>query len=324
MKQLVAILALLLALGSFYAADITPVATVNGEVITVQQLDEYARISYVLFTIKQTDQEFYNALLSTEQGVAFLKEYQRIRLQELVDRILLKQWANKAGISIDEEQVRQQVEEEVSSILQQSGIGKEEFEQYALLQGYESSDALKRSLVRDQLYRQYLIAVFSKVTAEATVSNEEIKQYYETNSAEFREPSKVHVLVLRTATEADAKRALEEISNGADFTEIAKRYSILDNTDGGWKEKSDFENTTAAEALFLAQKGAVVGPYEVSEGWEIYKLVDRVEERKLALEEAKDQIVSKLLDRKREELWNRWYNEEFKPFREQSKIEIGI
>lgn len=192
------------------------------------------------------------------------------------------------------------------------------------MQGYESSDALKRSLVRDQLYRQYLIAVFSKVTAEATVSNEEIKQYYETNSAEFREPSKVHVLVLRTATEADAKRALEEISNGADFTEIAKRYSILDNTDGGWKEKSDFENTTAAEALFLAQKGAVVGPYEVSEGWEIYKLVDRVEERKLALEEAKDQIVSKLLDRKREELWNRWYNEEFKPFREQSKIEIGI
>ncbi|HCZ06778.1 MAG: hypothetical protein PWP37_1457 [Thermotogota bacterium] len=324
MKRLAAVLVLLLIFASVQAVETTPVATVNGEVITSQELDEYARITYILFSIKQTEQDFYNALLSTEEGVAFLKKYQRMKLDELIDRVLLKQWANRAGITINEEELRQKVEAEVASVLQESNITEEQFEQYALLQGYESSSAFKNYLFRDELHTQYLIAVFSKVTESATVTEDEIKQYYEAHKEEFYQPSMVHVLVIRTNTDSDAKKALDEISNGMDFEEVAKRYSTLENVDGGWRKKDEFESSVPAEALFLAQKGAVFGPYRVSSGWEIYKLIERKEESHLSLDEARDQIVSTLMDAKREELWNRWYEEEFVPFKEQSRIEIGI
>jgi len=323
MKNFFLFMALVVFLGGVVLAqeDITPVATVNGMIITSRDLDIYSRLSYILFMVKQADESFYNALVSTKEGVAFIREYQKLKLAELVDRMLLKQWANMRGIIVDEKKIAESVESELFKVLEQQGIGTKELETYAALQGYGSTEELKEGLVKEQVYRAYLMKVFDYVTSSATVTTEEIDKYYNEHKEEFYEPSKVHVMAVKTPSKKIAEAALEDIRNGVDFEEVAKKYSVLSKVDLGWKTKDEIENEMAAEALFLASKGAVLGPYEVENGWMIYKLLGRRSERQLTPEEARAKIVGKLLDVKRRDLWNKWYDNEFTKFKERSVVE---
>jgi len=323
MKNFFLFMALVVLLGGVVLAqeDITPVATVNGMIITSRDLDIYSRLSYILFMVKQADESFYNALVSTKEGVAFIREYQKLKLAELVDRMLLKQWANMRGIIVDEKKIAESVESELFKVLEQQGIGTKELETYAALQGYGSTEELKEGLVKEQVYRAYLMKVFNYVTSSATVTTEEIDKYYSEHKEEFYEPSKVHVMAVKTPSKKMAEAALEDIRNGVDFEEVAKKYSVLSKVDLGWKTKAEIENEMAAEALFLASKGAVLGPYEVENGWMIYKLLGRRSERQLTPEEARAKIVGKLLDVKRRDLWNKWYDNEFTKFKERSVVE---
>ncbi len=323
MKKFFLFMALVVFLGGVALAqeDITPVATVNGMIITSRDLDIYSRLSYILFMVKQADESFYNALVSTKEGVAFIREYQKLKLAELVDRMLLKQWANMRGIIVDEKKIAESVESELFKVLEQQGIGTKELETYAALQGYGSTEELKEGLVKEQVYRAYLMKVFDYVTSSATVTTEEIDKYYNEHKEEFYEPSKVHVMAVKTPSKKMAEAALEDIRNGVDFEEVAKKYSVLSKVDLGWKTKDEIENEMAAEALFLASKGAVLGPYEVENGWMIYKLLGRRSERQLTPEEARAKIVGKLLDVKRRDLWNKWYDNEFTKFKERSVVE---
>jgi len=323
MKNFFLFMALVVLLGGVVLAqeDITPVATVNGMIITSRDLDIYSRLSYILFMVKQADESFYNALVSTKEGVAFIREYQKLKLAELVDRMLLKQWANMRGIIVDEKKIAESVESELFKVLEQQGIGTKELETYAALQGYGSTEELKEGLVKEQVYRAYLMKVFDYVTSSATVTTEEIDKYYNEHKEEFYEPSKVHVMAVKTPSKKIAEAALEDIRNGVDFEEVAKKYSVLSKVDLGWKTKDEIENEMAAEALFLASKGAVLGPYEVENGWMIYKLLGRRSERQLTPEEARAKIVGKLLDVKRRDLWNKWYDNEFTKFKERSVVE---
>ncbi|MCD6463779.1 MAG: peptidyl-prolyl cis-trans isomerase [Thermotogae bacterium] len=323
MKKFFLFMVLVVFLGGVALAqeDITPVATVNGMIITSRDLDIYSRLSYILFMVKQADESFYNALVSTKEGVAFIREYQKLKLAELVDRMLLKQWANMRGIIVDEKKIAESVESELFKVLEQQGIGTKELETYAALQGYGSTEELKEGLVKEQVYRAYLMKVFDYVTSSATVTTEEIDKYYNEHKEEFYEPSKVHVMAVKTPSKKMAEAALEDIRNGVDFEEVAKKYSVLSKVDLGWKTKDEIENEMAAEALFLASKGAVLGPYEVENGWMIYKLLGRRSERQLTPEEARAKIVGKLLDVKRRDLWNKWYDNEFTKFKERSVVE---
>jgi len=323
MKKFFLFMVLAILLGGVVLAqeDITPVATVNGMIITSRDLDIYSRLSYILFMVKQADESFYNALVSTKEGVAFIREYQKLKLAELVDRMLLKQWANMRGIIVDEKKIAESVESELFKALEQQGIGTKELETYAALQGYGSTEELKEGLVKEQVYRAYLMRVFDYVTSSATVTTKEINEYYNKHKEEFYEPSKVHVMAVKTPSEKMAEAALEDIRSGVDFEEVAKKYSVLSKVDLGWKTKDEIENGMAAEALFLASKGAVLGPYEVENGWMIYKLLERRSERQLTPEEARAKIVGKLLDVKRRDLWNKWYDTEFTKFKERSVVE---
>ncbi len=65
-----------------------------------------------------------------------------------------------------------------------------------------------------------------KVGEELKVDDSEIKDYYNKNRSDFKEPSKVRARHILLRTEEEAEKVFEKLKNGADFIQLAKDYSI--------------------------------------------------------------------------------------------------
>ncbi|WP_272701554.1 SurA N-terminal domain-containing protein [Desulfovibrio sp. Fe33] len=146
-----------------------------------------------------------------------------------------------------------------------------------------------------------------------TVSDDEIKAYFEANKDSMQEPEQIHarhilVAVKSSDSDADKEKAkaridkiYEEAKAGADFAQLAK-----DNSDGpsasnggdlGWFGKGsmvpDFE-----EAAFALDKGGVSKPVQTRFGWHVIKVEDKKEGTTKTLEEATDEIKTRLAQEK--------------------------
>jgi peptidyl-prolyl cis-trans isomerase C len=90
-----------------------------------------------------------------------------------------------------------------------------------------------------------------------------------------KEVRAAHILV---AKEDKAKELLQMIKGGADFADLARRYSTCPSGrkggDLGWFKKGmmvkEFE-----DAAFSHAKGEVVGPVRTQFGWHIIQVLDQ-------------------------------------------------
>ena len=87
-----------------------------------------------------------------------------------------------------------------------------------------------------------------------------------------------HIIV---ATEAEAKKALDEIKAGADFAEVAKTYSIDGTKDNGgdlgWMglEDQNWDKDFLNAAFTLTQVGEISAPIQTQFGFHLIQLVGR-------------------------------------------------
>jgi peptidyl-prolyl cis-trans isomerase D len=146
-----------------------------------------------------------------------------------------------------------------------------------------------------------------------TVTDDEIAKYYAANKDSLHEPEQIHarhilVAVKDSDSEAAKQKAKERIEKiykeakaGADFAKLAK-----DNSDGpsapnggdlGWFGKGamvpDFE-----KAAFALKKGEVSEPVKTQFGWHVIKVEDKKEGTAETLEQARDEIKSRLAEEK--------------------------
>ena len=143
------------------------------------------------------------------------------------------------------------------------------------------------------------------------VTEEEIKGYYEANKeTEFKEGEQVkarHILIKVPSGASDeekkklrekAEKILKEIKSGADFAEMARKYSEDEATkdkggDLGWfgrgRMVKEFE-----DVAFSLKPGQVSDVVETVYGYHIIKVEDKKPERIKPLEEVRDEIRGKL------------------------------
>jgi len=137
-------------------------------------------------------------------------------------------------------------------------------------------------------------------------SEQAIEAYYKQNIDQYKVQFRVHVehILFKTTGKTDAeveeirKKAedvLEKARKGANFEELAKKYSEDDATkvkggDLGWIQKGqtvpEFEN-----AAFALKKGQISGLVKTMFGFHIIKLVDREEARTKTVDEVRGSIV---------------------------------
>lgn len=163
-------------------------------------------------------------------------------------------------------------------------------------QGVSSNEL--RARLTDELAMDELT---TEVTADVTVTPDDIAAYYRANADEFTVPASVHAQHIllainpsasaadKAAVKARAQNLIKQIKAGADFAALAKTNS----DDQSNKDKGgDLGVFTRGEmvpafekAAFGAKAGDIVGPVETNFGFHVIKIDEVLPQRVVALTE---------------------------------------
>ncbi len=105
------------------------------------------------------------------------------------------------------------------------------------------------------------------------VSDDEINTYYKEHIEEYEQPEKRHVLQMAFENEESAKKAEAELA-AKDFMAVAaENGQSAEDTDFGDVAKSDLSDELA-DVVFSLAKGQVSQPENINGGWQILKVTD--------------------------------------------------
>jgi len=286
------------------------VASVNGEIITMKELND--KLSPLLKSGKIKGQDEMN-------------QARRQILQTLIERKLIEQEAGRLGLRVSDREMQMAIEhfkssknltqEQLQAELAKDGMTWENFQ-----------NELRFDLLRSEV-------IHDEVVSRIAISAEEVKDYLEKHRAEFNLKTKVHlrnilIALPEQAADADIKagiaeagRVREEIENGLEFTEAAKRYSKASNAqDGGDLGRIAWDdlNEIIGKAIGGLKPGQVSQPVLADQGVQLFQLVENIERDEKGEAEAKAEIrrrISQELLQGRIEAW-------FKELRAKSIIQI--
>jgi len=293
------------AIGTAGCAEREVAARVNGEAIYKAELDQQV----------EKLKELYPQMFEGVEGEGRLLEFRQQALDSMINTILWQQAAEERGVTATDAQVQERVDELKAGF--QEAV---QFEQ-ALEKSGITLDELKEQ-VRNQILTEALLAEINPVSE---VSEEDIKEFYEANKAQFTEAAAVRAshILFNEADKALAERVLAQIRDGADFAELARQYSkdpasAAGGGDLGWPAVPYVpEFQQALEGLGINKISDLV---QTQFGWHIIKATERREERVRPLEEAAEQIEQSIIQQRNAEASQAFLTE----LREKADIEILI
>ena len=155
----------------------------------------------------------------------------------------------------------------------------------------------------------------SDVMKDVTVSEEEIKAFYDENPEQFQKGATVSAKHILVKEEAECVKVLDEIKAGKVFEEAAQEYSTCPSGSKGGdlgefgkgQMVKEFE-----EAAFEAEIGSVVGPVKTQFGYHLIKVEARNDASVIPFEEVKGQLRQTVLQKKQ----NKFYSEKVKELKE--------
>jgi [acyl-carrier-protein] S-malonyltransferase len=158
--------------------------------------------------------------------------------------------------------------------------------------------------------RRAIARLVDLVTGSVTVPENEIRAYYERNSDLYRRPEvrRVrHVLVGDAATADEVVRRLEA---GEAMEEVARSVSTHPGSEGNGGELRDLRRGELAgpleDALFAADIGAIVGPYETEHGWHVARVEACVSASTVPYPDVREAIEAELLVAARGRAFEEW------------------
>ena len=295
------------------AATDTVVALVNGEAIHMSELNERAELPQIVQTLQRSYPVFVQTLINTQEGFAFLRRYKNAVLSNIIDEHLLLQGAKKMGITVSATEVKKTIEDAIQGVITQNHITKEEFLKYIRSRGYKDLAQFEERLKPVILYQLKIQKLKAKVTANATVSEEEMKEYYTKNATEFTEPEKVRISYIMLRDEKSAKEVADKINAGEiTFSDAVQKYSIdeyskKNNGDLGWIRRGvlgkEFD-----KVAFNVKVGTVIGPLKTKYGWHVMKVTGHIQEERKPFSKVRDEIEKKLLLEKKNTIWEDWFS----------------
>lgn len=221
-------------------------------------------------------------------------------VENLITEELLRQEATKAGITVTDADV----DAEWAKLEKQYG-SKEQ------LLNLASQSGFTEQALRKQMYHQVELRKLLEPTID--VSEDKVKEFYETNKQYMTTPLEVKASHILVATEDEAKAILQQLKDGADFATLAKEKS----TDPGSKDNGgdlgffgtgmmvpEFE-----QAAFALKVGELSDIVKTQHGYHIIKVTERKEESTPTYEEKKDELTEQLKDQEVYQKSGQWLEE---------------
>lgn len=224
---------------------------------------------------------------------------------------------------------------EIEKILADNNITVEDFKKRVADMGRDFNEF--RDQVRNGMKYQKMMD--SMAADKFTITDEEIKNYYDQNSERFQQPEEVkasHILV-KVAPEASAEdkaaaktkidALLARVKGGEDFAAVAKEASDCPSKENGG-DLGFFTRERMvqpfSEAAFALEKGKISDVVETQFGYHVILTTDKKDAKTITFDEAKADIKSQLEDGKRREFAGKFredllkssnivYYDEFRP-----------
>lgn len=274
------------------------VVTVNGREVYEGEIEqESARIRTQL-----------SGRVPMEQLESMGEVIQQQAVNNMINRVLLGQAADRARVEIPEKDVMERAEQ-VKSGFGSEEVFKEQLEGSGLTEAgfqQEVELALRIETLLDQ-----------QTTDVQGVDESEVRDFYGTNIERFKKPEQVqasHILIPHEEADGEPEKAakrskidslLAEIRGGADFAQLASEHSSCPSKArggdlgffGSGQMVKEFEETA-----FGLDIGQVSGIVETQFGYHIIKLTDRQAASTVPFEDAKADILAYMDGQKKQQV----------------------
>ncbi|WP_157756245.1 peptidyl-prolyl cis-trans isomerase [Paenibacillus crassostreae] len=206
----------------------------------------------------------------------WVQELKRKHGQEILVHILNRKavYEEASSLSIDISP------EEVASELKRDMIGYDSEEAYY----YEMETQLGLSPEDVATEMHYRLTLQEIAISEIDITEAEIDNYFEENKDQFEARKQFQLSIIKVASQASAEDILDQLEDGADFTQMAKEYS----TDVTSRDKGGRIGAVEWNDPFLPQKmlsaadslkiNDIAGPFEWDHDYVIIQLTDIVVE----------------------------------------------
>ncbi len=261
------------------------VAVVAGRVLTAADLDRELEI------IRQRFAERGRQVTDAQ-----LDEIRDQVLDRMIRRELLYQASKDAGITVTPAEV-----DEGYQMVRARYATDDEF-QAMLRQLHLTEQGLKEDIAREMAIKKLIDTRFVQ---KVSVTDDEARQYYEKTKENFRQPESVHAshILIKVAADADdetKKKAREriesikkELADGADFTELARKYSEGPSAkrggDLGFFQRGQMVKPFE-EVAFSLDPGTVSDVVTTRFGYHLIKVHEHVDESVVPFDAIKDRI----------------------------------
>jgi parvulin-like peptidyl-prolyl isomerase len=233
-------------------------------------------------------------------------------LEQIVQNTLFRQEAKKHYIEISQEELSDALlktevgyaEDSFNKQLEFEGLSREEWE-----------NIIEKNLLINKLINNF-------VNSRVSVSDDEMLRYFETNEAKFHKREQVRALHIMVETEEEIRQIQKELqSKQKDFSVLAREYSLgpegVRGGDLGYFEAGqmpeEFDN------VFKLKINGVSDIIRTPYGFHLFKVVDKIEDRKMSFDESKKQTGQVLLQELQDKAFQKWLVQ----LKEKSTIDIN-
>ncbi len=296
-----------------FAEEMKIVAVVNDEVITQTELDR--ALAPVYLQLRDS--------MQPEEMAAKAKEIKEKVLQQLIEeRLMLQEARNPKPVEVSKGKIGTPPpvtvsDVEMEELVKQAAARFETPEAFHLAlseQGITLEDL--KSRYRDEITVQKLIG--REIHSRVSVSPAEVTAYYRSHPQEFQTPAAVQValILIKPQSSQDNSRAAgqvqdlyRQLTQGADFYELAKRYSDGPNAAMGGRIGFLDQGKGRKEidgVLFKLKAGEVSPVIQTPIGFHVFRIESIRSSRQAQLEEAKNQIQDRLFQQKSTARYKEW------------------
>lgn len=282
------------------------VAIVNDSVITLSDLNTAA-------SVKMDDLQ---KIGKPEEKKRIMETKSKV-LDQLIERKLVEQASNKAGITVSE----REIDNAIDDVKKQNNLNQD-----ALLRALASNGLTfkeYRSQLKDQIRQMKFVS--KEFRSKITVADEDIEAYYKQNIERFYEPVTIRLRQIFLATprnitdiqkqdiEQKAKDILIKIRQGEDFAKLAAAYSQGPNPENGgdlgFLKVGEIDPTIEKIALNL-KSGETSGIIPTKLGLFIIQVMEKKEKEPKPFETVKNNIKNMLFQNIVEERFKLWLEEQ--------------
>jgi foldase protein PrsA len=223
-------------------------------------------------------------------------QYEQLKgdvMQFLIQAEWVRQEAEKQGVKVSDQEVRNRLEEEKQRAFP-GKQGEKRYQEFLKTSGMSEADIL---------YRFKLETLQQKLTQKVTekeskVSDKDVEEYYAKNKKRFAQPERRDLNVVLTRTKSKAQEAKDAIDGGGSFKTVSKKYSIDDASKqqgGKLPDVAEGQQEKAFnDAIFSAKKGDLQGPVKTQFGFYVFEVTKVTRASQQSLEQSRETIKNLL------------------------------